>query len=390
MFTSLLCHRDVDIFKFNWFCSRVHLDRGFEIPHIIVSDGSLTDEDKIKLNALPGVVVEEEPIVLHTGSNGELVPKAPLLGKMQCLQRCFENHGADRAVLFDCDIFFFKNWDSDLRKILSERAVVLRDWGSSIGPNRKEYLDLYGVTEDLSTPNANTGVIAFNREDWPLVEEKIQMHLDNTFMIMEDQGIMVAAFHGMLSHANGIKCVINNAEVQPHLWPYFLEQNAIHLMGMRTRPKGLRDSVQHSLDRLPEKMHIKHFKPSFKQISFGLLEFDHYHFGAHLQKIPSTAGGVYVNDAMYMHGGSVVNWKLPSRCTEFHSKLICMDTGIRDNVVRVTVNGQHFKLGEEIRVPTNGSLSIRTVDGPGSHIAFHKPRLLIDKTTWPDLSLQKA
>lgn len=388
MFTSLLCHRDVQIFKFNWFCQRVHLDRGFDIPHVIVSDGSLTTADYEELSALPNVIVEQEPIILYTGSDGNQVPKAPLLGKLQCLQRCFEKHKADRAVLFDCDIFFFHNWEADLRKILTDRAVVLRDWGSSIGPNRKEYLDLYGVTEDTTTPNGNTGVIAFNKEDWPRVEEKINMHLRNTFMIMEDQGIMVAAFHGMLSYADGIKCVINGAEVNEQLWPYFLKQNALHLMGMRTRPKGLKDCVAYSLLNLPEKIHIKQFNPNIKQISFGLLEYDHYHFGAHLQKIPSTAGGQYLNDAMYMHGGSVVRWKLPSRCIEFHARLSCMDTGLRDNIGKVTVNGQHFTVGQDIRVPVNGHLSIDTNDGPGTHIAFIEPRLLVNKTSWPDLSSQ--
>ena len=389
MFTSLLCHRDVAIFKFNWFCQRAHLDRGFDIPHVIVSDGSLTDEDREELEALPGVIVEKEPIVLHIGSDGKQVPKAPLLGKLQCLQRCFENHEADRAVLFDCDIFFFRNWDSDLRKILTERAVVLRDWGSSIGPNRQEYKALFGVTEDESTPNGNTGVISFDKEDWPRVEEALQKHFSDTFMMMEDQGAMIAAFHGMLSYANGIKCVINGAENHPQLWPYFKQQNAIHLMGMRARPKGLPESVEHSLRQLPEALHIKHFTPSEKLISFGLLEYDHYNYGAHLQKIPSTVNGNYVNNAMYMHGGSWVKWKMPSRCMEFRARLSCMDTGITNNVFAVSVNGQRFRVGEDIAVPLNGELLIETQHGPGTHIVFLEPVVTLDKTTWPDLSSQK-
>jgi hypothetical protein len=389
VFTSLLCHRDVKIFKFNWFCQRIHLDCGFDIPHIILSDGSLTDEDRQELESLPNVLVEEHPIVLHIGSDGKQVPKAPLLGKLQCLQRCFENHGADRAVLFDCDIFFFRNWESDLRKILTERAVVLRDWGSSIGPNREEYKALFGVTEDESTPNGNTGVISFDKEDWHRVEETVNKHLSNTFMMMEDQGAMVAAFHGILDYANGIKCVINGAEGHPQLWPFFKRQNAVHLMGMRTRAGGLCSCVEYSLSQLPDSLHIKQFTPIEKFISFGLLEFDHYSFAGHLQKIPSSVDGNYANNAMYMHGGSRVRWKMPPRCSEFHATLVCMDTGIPKNVAPVMVNGQRFRLNEEIVVPLNGFLNIETQDGPGAHIAFLNPKIMIDKTTWPDLSKQQ-
>lgn len=389
MFTSLLCHRDVDIFKFNWFCSRMHLDKGFDIPHIILSDGSLSEEDRAKLESLPNIFVEEKPITLHKGSDGNLVPKAPLLGKLECLKRCFDNYDADIAVLFDCDIFFFKNWDSDLRKILTERAVVLRDWGSSIGPNREQYHNLFGVTEDLSTPNGNTGVISFSKNDWDLVQEKIDLHLGNTFMIMEDQGIMIAAFHGNLSYAEGIKCVINNAELQPNLWPYFLEQRAVHLMGMRTRPHGLNDCVTHSLASLPTEVSLKNFSPFQKNISFGLLEFDHYHFGGHLQKIPTTCHGIFVNNGMYMHGGSSVTWKFPDRCTRFRAKYECMDTGIRSNALPISVNGNIYHLGEEIDVHLDGLLEIVTADGPGSHLVFLNPRISIDTKTFPNLDLQK-
>lgn len=388
VFTSLLCHRDVDVFLFNWFCQRMHLDKGFDIPHIIFHDGSLVDDDFLRLESLPNTTVEKTPITLHIGSDGNQVPKAALLGKLECLQRCFSDYGVDRAILFDCDIFFFRNWDADLRKMLTDRAVVLRDWGSSIGTNRQQYKQLFGVTEDESTPNANTGVIAFGKEDWPLVQSKIDLHLKNTFMIMEDQGIILAAFHGKLSYVNGIKCVINGAEIHQNLWDFFLRQNAMHLMGMRERPKALQEAVTYCLAQLPSEIHIKQFSPIEKFISFGLLEYDHYTFGAQLQKIPSTVAGQYVSDAMYMHGGSVVKWKFPERCTEFRAKLVCMDTGISHNIDYVVVNGQRFRLNENIRVPLNGALLIETFDGPGTHIAFIKPRVLIDKISRPDLSLQ--
>lgn len=367
---------------------RAHLDKGFDIPHVIVSDGSLTPFDIKGLAALPNVIVEEKPIDILIGSDGNPVPKAPLLGKLQCHKRCFDNHGADRAVLFDCDIFFFKNWEADLRKILTERAVVLRDWGSSLGTNGPKYRELFGVFEDATTPNCNTGVIGINKEDYHLVEDKIKLHQSDTFMMMEDQGAMFAAFYGNLSYANGIKCVIMGAETHGGLWPYFLKQNAIHLMGMREREKGLRDTVSQALAGLPDSLPLKQFTPIEKHISFGRLEYDHYNFNAQFQLIPSSANGVYLNDAMYLHGGSNVKWKFPPRCNSFKAKFVCMDTGIVDNVKPVTINNKRFNLNDEIDVPLNGELRIATQDGPGTHLAFKNPRIEIDKTTLPDLSEQ--
>ena len=388
VFTSLLCHRDVEIFKFNWFCMRAHLDKGFDIPHIIVSDGSLTTGDIRGLEELPNIHVEKDPIEILIGSDGKPVPKAPLLGKLQCHKRCFDNHGADRAILFDCDIFFFRNWEADLRKILTERAVVLRDWGSSLGTNGPRYRKLFGVFEDETTPNCNTGVIGINKEDYHLVEEKIRLHQSDTFMMMEDQGAMFAAFYGNLSYANGIKCVIMGAENHIGLWPHFLEQNAIHLMGMRKRAKGLKSAVSHSLAGLPDTVSLKQFTPIDKNISFGLMEYGHYNFNARFQKIPSSANGVYLNDALYMHGGSHVKWQLPPRCKRFKAQFVCMDTGISQNVRPVKINGKDFDLNDEIDIPLTGDLNIVTQDGPGTHLAFKGPRIEIDKTTQPDLSDQ--
>jgi hypothetical protein len=387
-FTSLLCHRDVEIFKFNWFCMRAHLDHGFDILHIIVSDGSLTEEDVATLEALPNVSVEEDPIEILTGSDGKSVPKAPLLGKLQCHKRCFDNHDVDRAILFDCDIFFFNNWESDLRKILTERAVVLRDWGGSLGPNGEQYTKLFGVYQDETTTNCNTGVIGLNKEDYYLVEEKIDLHLKDTFMIMEDQGIIFAAFYGNLTYVNGIKCVINGAENRFDMWPHFLRQNAIHLMGMRTRPEGLKQSIDHSLKSLPTILPLRNFTPIEKNVSWGLLEFGHYSFKARLQKIPSTVDGKYVNEAMYLHGGSSLKWKLPDRLNRFTTQFVCMDTGIKENVRPAVINGKEYTLGEEIDIELNGSLEISTQHGPGTHLAFIKPRLWVDKETWPDLTTQ--
>ena len=382
LFSSLLCHRDVEIFKFNWFCMRAQLDKGFDFQHLILNDGSLDENDKQSLKKLPGVILEEDPITLYN------VPKAVLLGKLECLKRGFEKHKADRVVVFDCDIFYLKNWEADLRKILIDRTVVLRDWGSSIGNSLQQYRELFGVLEDATTPNCNTGIISVLSEDYIKIARTLELHIKTPFQIMEDQGIMLAAFHGNLSYVDGIKCIINNAEYHPQLWSYFVEQRGLHLMGMRTRPDGLKDLVQRSLNSLPNFLSLSQFTPSYKYISWGLLEYEHYNFSLPLQKIPSTCGSNWVNDGLYLHGGSHVIWPLPERCNKFTAKFMCMDTGIPSNIKEVIVNGKPFKLGDDVNIPLNGKLEIRTHDGPGTHLVFLAPKVYIDKS-WPDLSLQK-
>lgn len=381
MFASLICHRDVEVFKFNWFCMRVFLDHGFDIPHLLLNDGSLTEQDKAQLRNLPNVILDEEPITKHD------VPKAVLLGKLECLKRGFEKHGADRIVVFDCDIFFLRNWEADLRKMLTERAVVLRDWGSSIGPNVNEYQQLFGVGEDLTTPNCNTGVISVKKEDYPRIEKALDLHLKQPFLIMEDQGIMLAAFHGILSYVNGIKCLINNLEYNPGLWGWALSQNAVHLMGMRVRQDALKFLVDTCLAALPNTMRLEQISPAVKHITWGLLEYDHYNFCHPLQKLPSTCSGDYVTDALYLHGGSQVGWKLPPRFNRFTTKIVCMDTGIASNVKRVLLNGEEFTLNSTVDIPLRGYLTIITENGPGTHLAFLSPRLHIEKSQ-PDLRLQ--
>ena len=80
LFSSLICHRDVDIFILNWFTMRVHLTKGFDIPHLILHDGTLTAEDKLKLEKLTKVVVLDKPVVLHP------VPKPVYLAKLMQLK----------------------------------------------------------------------------------------------------------------------------------------------------------------------------------------------------------------------------------------------------------------------------------------------------------------
>lgn len=382
LFTSLVCHRDVDIFMFNWECARFQLDKGFDIPHLVVSDGSLTDDDRMKLLSLPGVIVEKDPITLYK------VPKPHLLGKLECHKRGFDNHGADIVVLFDCDIFFYKNWDSDLRKILQNRVTVMRDWGSSLGPNVGEYKSLFGVHEDTTTPNCNTGIIAIRKEDYGRVSEKIRMHVESPFMMMEDQGAMFAAFYGMLSYVDDIQCLITNAEYDTNIWAWAKSQHGAHLMGMRTRPDGLKSLVKHSMDSLPDVIPLKQFTPKESYISWGVIAYDTFNFTLPLQKIPSKHNGIYITDALYMHGGSSAQWGLPPRCVRFKTTVACMDTGIPANVKPIRINGVEYPLGGVVDIPLRGMLEIITQEGQGTHIAFLKPHFLVNKTSAPNLTSQ--
>lgn len=384
LFSSLLCHRDVELFKFNWFSMRANLDHGFDIKHLILNDGSLTPQDKEILSCLPGVILDEEPITIYEA------PKPVFLAKLECLKRGFEKYSADRVIVFDCDIFFLRSWESDLRKMLQERTTVLRDWGSSIGPNVQQYYDLFGVREDLITPNCNTGVISVLKEDYAKISEKLRLHLKTPFLILEDQGIMLAAFHGHLSYCNNIMCLITGIETHSKMWDFALKtSSAVHLMGMRTRPIALHQLVQITLENLPTSIHLSQITPTYKFISWGLMEYGHYNFSVPLQKLPTTSKGEYIYDALYLHGGSQVQWKLPPQFNKFTTKLICMDTGIPSNVHDTSINGKKFDLNSEISVDLNGQLEILTENGPGTHLAFLEPRLHINKL-WPDLSLQKV
>jgi hypothetical protein len=385
LFASLICHRDVDIFEYNWFCSRSHLDNGFDIPHLLLSDGSLTDEDRAKLSKLPNVIVEDEPITLYD------VPKAALLGKLECFKRGFEKYGAKRVVVLDCDIFFLKNWDPDLRKICTSDAICLRDWGSSLGPNVAKYKNFFGVHEDVTTPNCNTGIMSMPDYQFPKLSNTLSNYLalEDPFLMMEDQGAWFASFYGEITYINGIKCAINNAEYSSELWDWLLSQRGVHLMGMRTRIDGLRSLISKSLSSLPDHIHLSQFTPVDRSISWGLMEYETYHFNVPLQKIPTTHNNKYITDALYLHGGSWAKWELPSRCSVFRAKLVCMDTGIKSNVKPAIINNNEYPLDREIEVPLTGELHIATIDGPGTHLAFLNPRVEISKYI-PDISLQKV
>lgn len=373
LFSSLICHRDVYVWAFNWFCSRIHLDRGFDIPHLLLSDGSLTKEDIAFLEKIPNVWVDPQPIHLYD------VPKPQLLGKLECLERGFKKYGAKRVVVIDCDIFFFKNWDADLRKICSSSSIAMRDWGSSLGPNVAQYRQLFGVHEDHITPNCNTGIFSTTSDKWHRIETTRNKHLSSPFMIMEDQGIWFATFYGELQYINNIKCVINGAENIPELWSWILSQNGAHLQGMRVRPKGLKELISHCLANLPATISLQQISPFKNYISYGLMEYETYNFQLPWQMIPSTSSKEYITDALYMHGGSWAIWKLDPRFTRFTAEFVAMDSGILDNIHPITINGVNFEVGSKIDASLNGELKIETQHGPGSHIALRKPSLEISK-----------
>lgn len=373
LFSSLICHRDVKVWAFNWFCSRIHLDHGFDIPHLLLNDGSLTEEDIKFLNGLPNVWVDHQPIYLYD------VPKPKLLGKLQCIERGFQKYNAKRVVVLDCDIFFFENWDSELRKICASEAIAMRDWGSSLGPNVNQYKQLFGIHEDQTTPNCNTGIFSTTPEHWHRVEAALQKHLNTPFLIMEDQGIWFAAFYGRLQYINNIKCVINGAETIPDLWAWVLRQKGAHLQGMRVRPQGFQALVEHSLKNLPEQIPLQQIEPQRKHISYGLMEQDTYNFNSPWQCLPSKSQGKYITDAIYMHGGSWALWELDKRFTKFTTKIIAVETALLESIKMVTINDQEYPLWSEIDIPLEGSLRIETQHGGGSHIAFENPRLHISK-----------
>ncbi|MDO8640883.1 MAG: hypothetical protein Q7R33_05015 [Nitrosarchaeum sp.] len=373
LFATLLSHNTVEIFKFNWFASRLHLDHGFEIPHILLNDGTLTVDDITDLNSLLNVVVHPEPIHLYD------VPKAVYLAKLQCFDVGFEKYQADRVVIIDTDVFFYKPWDADLQKICRSPAICLRDWGSSLGPNIEQYKQLYGVTEDAMTPNCNTGLYSIPVEQHYKIKRAMKKHFEQPFMIMEDQGIFFAAFYGEIEYINGFKCIVNGAEDYDFIWQWILAQRGSHLMGMRVRPKAYESLTNHTIQSFPEKVHLSQFVPKRKYIHYGLMEYETYDFTKPWAAFPTSSNQVFITDALYVHGGSWIEWQLPRQFQRFETQLVCMDTGISVNCQPVTINGIEYKLNEKIDVELNGQLKIETKYGDGAHYAFLSPRLTINK-----------
>ena len=370
LFASLLCHRDVQVFKFNWFSTRMHLDHGLDYPHLILNDGTLTENDLKTLQELPGITIDPDPIVLHP------VPNPILTAKIQCFERGFAKYGADRVVIFDPDVFIFKSWDSVLSKILMSGAICLRDWGSSLGPEQDKYKALFGFLEDSGTPSCNTGLYSIPKGLYCKIPPVIEKHIGTPFKIMEDQGVFFAAFYGQMDYITGIRCLINGIEEHDYMWNHILTNSlGAHLQGMRVRLKGLASLMNHTINRCPKKIHLSQITPIAKNINYGMLNFGAYNYTAPWQEIPTQWEGKYVMDGMYMHSGSWAEWRLPPQVTHFESKYICLSTGIPEKCLPVRVNGESFGLGADIRVTLKGSLRIETDYSEGGHICFLHPTL---------------
>jgi len=379
LFASLICHRDVEIFKFNWFSCRIHLDHGFDMPHLLLNDGSLTDEDKIILNSLPGIILDPDPITVHD------IPKPILTAKLQCFDRGFQKYDADRVIIIDADIFFYKPWDSVIKKILMSGAICLKDWGSSLGPNTKQYKALFGVEEDATTPNCNTGIYSIPKELHHKIGPILDKHINDPFQIMEDQGIFFASYYGELEYIYDIKCIINGTEEHGFMWDDILRQKGSHLQGMRVRPKALQSLINHTINSCPRSMHLNQINPTQKYINYGLLSFGGYDFTKPWQEFPSFWEGKFVIDGMHIHGGSWALWNLPPQITHFDSQIVCMHTGLIDQCKPVRVNGHEFNIGDKINIECQGELKIETEYTPGAHLCFISPMLKI-KLDPPNLS----
>lgn len=373
LFASLLCHRDLEVFKFNWFACRAHLDHGFDIPHLILNDGTLTEQDQKSLLELPGVIIDPQPISLPP------IPNPILTAKIQCFERGFNAFGADRVVIFDPDVFFYRPWDAIMTQILkSPGAICLKDWGSSLGPCQDRYKELFGVIEDASTPNCNTGLYSIPKELYGRIPPILEKHIKEPFQIMEDQGIFFAAFYGMMDYISDIRCLINGVEEFGYMWDFILNTPmGAHLQGMRVRPKALASLINHTINRCPRRIHLSQIKPVSKYINYGLLNYWSYNYTIPWQECPTQWEGQYVMDGLYMHAGSWAEWKLPPQFTHFESKYICLHTGMPDKCLPVRINGVSFPLGADINLEIKGPLRIETDYSDGGHICFMKPTLKV-------------
>jgi len=349
------------------------LDHGFDIPHLILNDGSLTPEDITSLKAIPNIIVEEKKVKTY--------PTAPnhiLLSKLECFEVGFHKYGADRVIIIDPDIFIFKSWESDIRKILMSKAICLRDWGSSIGPTPARYKELFGVVEDEVTHNCNTGVYSIPSYQYEKIPPKIEIHLKDPFVIMEDQGIFFAAYYGEMDYITDIFGLVNGIEDFDYMWNWVLEtMTGAHLQGMRVRPKALDYLINHVIRNCPKKIPLSQITASTKNINYGLLAFGSYDYTKPWQAFPTQWEGRYVLDGMYMHGGSWAEWRLPLQCKRFETRYICMHTGIPQNCQPIKINDRVFNLGETIDIDVNGTLKIKTLYGEGAHIGFLNPNLTI-------------
>lgn len=351
----------------------MNLDHGFDLPHLILTDGTLTENDIQGLKALQNVIIDPEPIIRHP------IPNPVLTAKIQLFERGFLKYDADRVIIIDPDVFFYKPWNFIIKRILMSKAICLRDWGSSLGICQDQYKKLFGVLEDSITPSCNTGVYSIPKELYNHIPPIMEKHINEPFHIMEDQGIFFASYYGMMDYITEIQCLINGIEELDYTWSYILNNTVgAHLQGMRVRPKALKSLVYHSINCCPKKLHLSQITPTDKYVNYGLMSFGAYDFTKPWQAFPSQWGGKYVMDGLHMHGASWAEWKVPSQCVRFESQYICMHTGIPENCRPCKINGVEFNLGDKISIPLNGILKIETEYGDGAHLCFLSPTLKIE------------
>jgi len=368
LFATLLIHRDVDTFIFNWFCSRINLDNGFSIPHLIVNDGTLTPEDLEKLHRLTNVIVEETPVEVYNN-----VPKAKYLAKIKLFEKGFMKYDADRVVILDPDVFFYRPWDGDLNNILLHDNTAIMDFGSSLGPNLERYEKLFQVKRDVLTPTCNTGLVSTIRANWPKLQSALITHLSEPFLVMEDQAICFKAFWHDLFYHQGIRLCLNGANTADSLWQWFLQQNGAHLVGMRTRPDEYNKLVNHTLSLLPESIHPSRFEyheyivPGGVSNEYGFYNFDH------MAAYPSAVNGMYVTDAIYLSGNSSIKWKLPPQIKTFECSVFALDNG--NAKAPISINGENVQIGQFAIVKVIGELNIKSQPGDRTFYALTNPKL---------------
>lgn len=369
LFATLLCHRDVETFIFNWFCSRIHLKRGFSIPHLILNDGTLTEKDFKSLHNLTNMYIEEAPVELYN------VPEPKYTAKLKLFEVGFLKHKAERVVVVDPDVFFLRSWDSDLVEILLSDAIALMDFGYSCGPNQKRYEEIFKAPRDSTTPTCNTGIFSTTLEFYHKILLKLITQVNSReLFILGDQGICFSAFHGMLSYIPGIKVAANGAGLHKEVWNWLLGQNGVHLLSMRTRQNEYYSVVKYAVDLLPKTLSMSNFYPDKYKADGAMFSYDVYDFDRPLQAYPSLCNGKYLTDAIYFSGDSSARWVLPPQIIKFEANIEALEYSDKEKMSLVEINGKEYGFGP-VSVPINDQrLIIKTKPGFRTFYALTRPR----------------
>ena len=371
LIASLLIHRDVDTFIFNWFCSRIHLKDGFSLPHLILNDGSLTDDDFRKLERLTNIIIEKDPVEIYKD-----VPRDKYLAKVKLFEIGFVKYNAERVLIMDPDIFFLRSWDSDLVKILMSDFICQLNFGSGIGPEPDKYKQLFMISENAQNLACNSGMVSTTKKDYHRILLSLVTHLNDPFLIMEDQGVLFAAGYGIMSYIDGIKVAVNGAGEYKETWDWLMSQNGVHLVTMRQRKKEYEWVVQHALNLLPRTVHLDTFKPVDYHIDGGILSYGTYNFDFPYAMFPSRCKSIFVTDALYLSGGSYIKWIFPPQITKFEASIMPLDNSIQENMKDIEINGNRYMLGtfNIIDLP-NHELMIKTLPGEKTYYALTYPKL---------------